>query len=687
MRHHSRGFTLVEMLVVAPIVILAIGGFLTVLVSLTGQVIASRAENVMTLELGDTARQIENDIRLSNGFVAENSVTLSTSNAQGFNDDDTAFTNIADTNGQSLILEMTATTGNPSDVATEQVYLINQPNACGDRYRNDTLTYNIVYFVKDSTLWRRTIMPDNYANTSTTVCDTPWQQPSCAPTYMDAQSGPVFCQTNDVALIRGVEPEDFTVEYYGSATTTYPNPVAVSTTASASERNDNLALLNTARVVVTATQLAAGRDVTSTMDVRTTRYETAFAVPDGSGEPAAGLVVASTIEPGATAEFTWPAVSGATGYTIGYRIDGGSWQTGFSNQNTRTYTVDTAYSGAEVEARVAAHSSSGMSAYEYETASIPTWQDIALNTGWSHYGDGTPVAQYTRTASGVVMLRGSIEKSSSPITGETIATLPAPLRPGYDSTFITAVDNPSTGGGLRVAADGNIEVVSAASAHNSLNRIAFLPASTDYTWTDLTSSLASGWTDLAGDGPPPRYAIDSSGRIHLEGDIANGNYGNNTPAINLPSAAQNNPKYIVPVRDANSFNKVDISTGVMTRSQNPDGHFHISFMYLPESASGWTAMTMQNSWGTHSSSNASPAYTKTSDGVVSLKGLISGGSTTTGVAISTLPSGYRPDGNLVFISMCNNGPCYITVETNGVISGMGHSSSYTSLSGINFRVE
>ena len=170
LRQDSRGFTLIEMLVIAPIVILAIGAFLAVIISMTGEVIATRASNTMVYNVQDALDRIEEDVKQAAGFLPTN-IGLVANSAQGYNDDGTSFTNVGGASGTSLILNMVATRQNPLETDYNYVYLRDQPDPCSDPHNNIPLTYNIVYFVKNDTLWRRTIMPANYNNTTSTAYD------------------------------------------------------------------------------------------------------------------------------------------------------------------------------------------------------------------------------------------------------------------------------------------------------------------------------------------------------------------------------------------------------------------------------------------------------------------------------------------------------------------------------------
>jgi type II secretory pathway pseudopilin PulG len=283
----ENGFTLVEMLVVAPIVILTIGAFLTVIISMTGEVLSSRASNSLSYNVQDALNHIEQDVKMSSSFLATNNITLAadstytntgvnTNEKQGYSDDTTAFTNIAGSSGTSLILNMVATTTNPVSASSSYVYLKNKPNACASAPGfNVPLTYNVVYFTKTvsgiTTLYRRTIMPNNYSDTTNTTCNTPWQQPSCSPTYMDAQSASVFCQTKDISLVSGTSVS-LLLQYFNGEATTTVNSVA-STTPLSADRNVALQSATTLGVSIDAQQTAAGRPIERIAILRVSRLD------------------------------------------------------------------------------------------------------------------------------------------------------------------------------------------------------------------------------------------------------------------------------------------------------------------------------------------------------------------------------------------------------------------------------
>ncbi len=267
LRHYSlkAGFTIVEMLVIAPIVILTIGAFITVIVSMTGEVLSTRSSNVLAYDIQNALNRIEEDIRASTTYLAANSITPLVS-PQGYDNAIADFANVDDSvtpKGNMLILKTFVTTGNPLSPTSGPVYLANQPNACGSTQNQNTpMMMNIVYFVKNNALWRRSIMPADYL---TAGCSTPWQQPSC--TTVPASG---FCKAQDVKLIDGIDASNFTVEYFDKASDTVANGVASNTAKTITERNDTLKPTTTVGVSINVTKTAAGREISQSGTIRAT---------------------------------------------------------------------------------------------------------------------------------------------------------------------------------------------------------------------------------------------------------------------------------------------------------------------------------------------------------------------------------------------------------------------------------
>lgn len=251
MSQQNKGFTLVELLVVAPIVILVIGGFIGAIIAMTGNVLATRSDNQLAYDIQDALDRIESDVRISGGFLPTNNVTIS--NNQGKGDTSTEFAY----NDPALILNSYATTSNPAS-STRNIVYQNLPNSCGSgtANQNNPLMFNTVYFLDNSnTLWRRIVAPSNFlantfCNAMTLSTTSAWQKPSCS-TIAGS-----FCVSKDVRLVDGVTA--FTISYY------LPSAPGTLLTAPPSVANSGVV------VTITAAGSAAGRNFTESRTVRAT---------------------------------------------------------------------------------------------------------------------------------------------------------------------------------------------------------------------------------------------------------------------------------------------------------------------------------------------------------------------------------------------------------------------------------
>lgn len=263
----SRGFTVIEVMIMAPILMLVIGVFVGLIVELAGQSVVSRAQSQAVYDVQDALSRVEQDVKTSIGFLATNSFTPTS--PQGSSNDTTSFININSTTTASgtcvsssqtcvLILNMPATTLNPNDPSTKPVYGVNAPSSCAslDVVSNSVLKYNIVYFVSNGSLWRRTMMPSGY-NNLTNWCNTPYQQPSCAVG--------LGCATEDVEVLPYTSSLSLT--YYSDGGSTTANSVVNNTTPTTNSnatRDTAFLSLSTVKVDLTSSRTIAGKTVTKT---------------------------------------------------------------------------------------------------------------------------------------------------------------------------------------------------------------------------------------------------------------------------------------------------------------------------------------------------------------------------------------------------------------------------------------
>lgn len=252
------GFTIVEMLVVVPIIILSIGIFVSAIVNMTGDVLENKALNNMSYDIQDALNRIQQDVNTSGGLLATNNITLVS--PQGYNDDTTAFHNADENNGNMLILNVYASTDNSLDPSRGLIYIANQPSECNseDVKYNSPLMLNIVYFIKDNSLWRRVLAPSNYDMIG---CNIPFQLPTCAPDIPGT-----ICKAEDTKVIDDIE--SFTLAYYPDPNSSVANTVIVDPTNSDSIRQYALGTNNTVEVSISAKKMIAGREVSRSSSIR-----------------------------------------------------------------------------------------------------------------------------------------------------------------------------------------------------------------------------------------------------------------------------------------------------------------------------------------------------------------------------------------------------------------------------------
>ncbi len=688
---NNKGFTLIEMMVIAPIVILSIGAFIAVIVNLTGEVLSSRGSNVLAYDVQDTLNRMEEDIKLSSAFLATNTIKFSGTNPQGYGaaGSTTDFTNIGGASGNSLILAAPVTNGNPLSTSTGIVYLANQPNNCSDPIsysKNNPMVMNIIYFVDDNnTLWRRTVMPADYDNANIRCGNAPWQQPSCQEGYSSS-----FCKTNDVKLINGVTKNDLIIQYFASANSTIPNPIA-GTAPDAPTRENALKATPTVSVSINAKTTIAGRNVERSATLRATRLDTnatAVNIVTAPTTAPSRPILASVVSNGKNVEFTWPRVNGATSYSFEYRINGADWIMGNDNINneTRTFTVTSANHTDTVEGRAVAKNSFGDSPAGTRSITIPLFAPLVLQNGWINYDTGYSTPEYTKTSAGVVVIKGLTRKTSATFTGEIIGTLPPGYRPSSRLIFGTTTSSNVTGR-VDVLETGEIVIINGSTEWISLETIRFVP---DGTYPRVNPTLGATFTNYGGGYAPASYVIDSLGRVNVQGLVGGNTYTNSTTIFNVPTDLSPIKYQHLPTR-SDSFAGLGVGEAypLVTKGLGT-AYISLNTSWIPRTYtdSEWQNLGLINSWVHYGGSGglySSPQFTKSSDNLVTVKGLIGGGAA--GSIIATLPEGYRPKSRILYTGYSADAHARIDILPNGQISFQTGSTIWFSLDGITFMAE
>ncbi|MEO7904586.1 MAG: hypothetical protein ABIR91_02220 [Candidatus Saccharimonadales bacterium] len=667
---YQSGFTLVEMLVIAPVAMLIIAGFIALMVSMVGNVLTTRDLTKITYDAQASLNSIEQDTRLSLQFLT---ATTGVQSPQGIGANFTGSGNFSNSNN-TLILQSLATTKNPADSGRKPVYYANQPNACGlAQEKNQLFAVTVVYFIKDTSLWRRMIIPPYNTGGATdinTVCQAPWQLRSCSPGYSAS-----LCQTNDIELMRYVTA--MSVDYYTDATAT--------TSVSKSNSPD----AKSVKVTLTGTKKVASKDVSITQSVIASKINSAT-------ENVGPTPLAVTLQPvdqtaaagASSATFTSAVNFGNAAIQWQMSSNGGSTWTDISGATNPTLTlsgISSGMNGRKYRMVATAYGTTVTSNAATLSVTSSVWTDLSLQNLWVRFSTVYSKPGVNTSASGEVFLRGVI-KSGSTARNTTLAVLPANARPAYKLIFTTTRSD-GTFGRIDIFPNGEVKGIQTDSAYTSLDGIHYMPASS-CSMTAMTPQF--GWANYGSGFAPLESCKDSDGRVHIQGLLSTGTLTTNTVIATWPSGFAPDRSNIMPSANNEAYPSANYgwyANGIVSRFPTANEFLSIMGSHYPSAYSGWTALSLQNSWVNYNaptSGYSNALYTKSSDGIVNLQGLIKSGTTTAGTVIGTLPSGYRPSERLMLNGTSSVGYARIDVLPTGDVVIMSGSNGWLSLSDISF---
>ncbi len=694
----THGFTLVEVLVISPIVILFIGAFIALIVTLTGESIQIREKNASAYDMQSTFDEIESNVLRTTGFVADTGLIAT---PQGRNNATAAFTNTAD---DTLILKSAATTGSPLDANRSLIYT--GTGACDSR--NPTYEYLSVYFLAldpdtttnttDQALYRRTILPQVAA------CASAWQRGSCAESVVSSNTS--VCKTSDEKLLGSVA--SFNVDYFSGTT-----PVT----------NANAATANSISITINSSKQVSGSPVsyTSSITVTSQNVITADSTPP---TPAPGPSITwsrnNTGPNPYQTVFSWQPAGNATEYIVRYAYNGGAPQeqsVGLSatpsfplNLGARKNFID------YFEVKVVTNSGT----FSYGTPpslppNIPSWNECNFQNGWNNYGTVNPsttftTAGFTKTSSKLIGLKGLVAGGTM---GQTICTLPVGFRPKFANEkliFQTATSASNTGR-VDILPTGEIVAVSGSNGWVSLDGIIFVADDSTYSWTvpaGGTAGWQNGWQNYnamygGNSHSTLRTTTDSQGRRHVQGlggytgTAPNSQVMTNIGAGTGPNATLHYPAQSGGPGIVQVFNNGNIST-----RSTPNSYQQLQLIYRNGSATGWQTMpftSAPNEWGNYDSANW-PAMRchKGPDDVVVVQGLIAHNAASDGnnKYIGSLPTGCgrfssgKPQGigyeDELILSpwLSNETPGRVDFIRGQDLYSVATQDSWTSLDGIHF---
>lgn len=299
LQRHSPAFTLIEMLIIAPIIIILIGVMILAISSLTGDSLRSHERNTMTHQVQSALDLVELESSRSATYP---DTTGTLSSPQGSNGSTAAFTtaNNDSATNDVLIIKTPATTVNPINPDREVIYT-NSPNSCssGDVSKNAPYEIMTIYFVASGSLWQRTVMPSD-----NTPCSTPWQRASCA----TSQPLTGICKSHDNKLVDNVT--SFSVQYLDDAGETIPSADPSEATA--------------VNLTITASKQVAGETLTHTGTTRSVAMM-GGSIPGGENTGGGGGTGATVTFDYTGSQQTWTVPAGVTSIEIeAWGAQGGS---------------------------------------------------------------------------------------------------------------------------------------------------------------------------------------------------------------------------------------------------------------------------------------------------------------------------------------------------------------------------
>lgn len=387
---------------------------------------------------------------------------------------------------------------------------------------------------------------------------------------------------------------------------------------------------------------------------------------------------------GDTATFSWAAVPGATSYRIVTAIPPAGALPAVDQAGTSvTLAVDRGMVGY---LNVYAGNAGGWSGAAASSVATPLWDPLVMGSGWVNYSSEYTSARYTKTASGAVMLSGLV-RSGSTADMTVLGTLPPGDRPSGRLVFgVAAAEVGGTGplGRIDIEANGQIVLyASTSAAWTSLEGISFLSATAAPTRAALP--LTNGWTNY-GSWAEASSALDSIGRVWVQGLLVTGNVTYNTVAATFPANQRSSEYLHLPQYASPGFRTMNYKESVFATGE-ASAWMPIQAMFYAAGKGSWNALVLQNSWTAYAGYSA-PAYTKSADGMVTLKGLVHEGVVTPGTVLATLPAGYRPSATVLGRVASSTGFGRVDVLPNGqIITGAGCSAGWIALESISFMAE
>ncbi len=244
MQHTStkkqRGFTLVEVAVVTPVMILVAISIVAILITLVSSTVRPNAKSILMQQQEKALDSIESDVNNSSALLSTLPSNFSDSNSNNYSSPPSGTTVLRIQTYDQIV--------NPNDSSGTKVIPAFKDTAACSNVTNlnavNILPIVTIYYVRNETLYRRTLI-DN-TSPAPAICGAKLAKQTC-----------LTCTSEDLVLIRADKLSSFTVTYY-----TGINNDIVTT---------NTTLARSATISITASLEAGGDTVENTTSLRVAR--------------------------------------------------------------------------------------------------------------------------------------------------------------------------------------------------------------------------------------------------------------------------------------------------------------------------------------------------------------------------------------------------------------------------------
>jgi type II secretory pathway pseudopilin PulG len=260
-KSYDDGFTLVEVGIIMPMLIVIVIGLFGVLFAMIHSSAIEKVNIAITYDAQKVLTAFEGDASLTSAFLPTSDTTVADPYKPTTNGNQWSYLGDATTSAtRVLMMRVYNTSTNPYSTTRTPSYLSALGCTESTIYLNSVLQYDVIYFVSGSNLYRRTDI-----DTTQATCLTPYQKQSCPSLdTLGLSSRDAACVVDDELIAKDVTA--FSVDYFASDSETVPLDVY-----STGADPDLVTTATTVVITTTITRKAYGDNLTGSSTIRVSR--------------------------------------------------------------------------------------------------------------------------------------------------------------------------------------------------------------------------------------------------------------------------------------------------------------------------------------------------------------------------------------------------------------------------------